>query len=306
MSRIAFILMSAALLTVASRADDAEKIVLRIRVVDAAGEPVPGAAARGFFFDEQVLRERLDGNVAGSTDLDGRVEISGTEDIYVDFQVDAAGYYRSTRRVVVRDPEIRKHGSDQTIRLRKRIDPIAMRVKRSAVAGPSVAGEAYGYDLVAGDFVEPLGRGTINDLALTYVRKQGEGFDWSWALSVRFSNPGDGLIPALLHERESEFRSDHEAPRDGYLSEWNLEQSRSNMNEGPTGNVDPNRMYYFRVRTRTDPNGDVSGGHYGKIYGEFPVITYYLNPQTGSRNVEWDVTRNLFDSLPILERATAP
>ncbi len=303
---MAAVLVAAAVITATQFAKDSETIVLRILVLNEAGEPVPGAAVRGFFFVEQVQKERLDGNVAGITGQDGRVEIDGMEDIYVDVQVDKDGYYRSTRRVVVRDAETRKHGSDQTIRLRKQIDPMAMYVKQLAMASEDAGSEPHGYDLVAGDFVEPLGRGSINDLLITFVHKPGSSFDWSWTHSVTFSNPGDGLIPVQLDEPDSEFKSAYRAPEDGYLGEWSLEMSRTGMNEAATGNTDPNRSYYFRIRTQMDPNGDVSGGLYGKIYGEFPKITYYLNPETGNRNVEWDISRNLLDPLPILNRASAP
>lgn len=311
MSRRALVLMATVLVAVAVItatwfAKFSETIVLRILVVNEAGEPVPDAAVRGFFFVEQVQKERLDGDVAGFTDRDGRVEIDGMEDIYVDFQVDKKGYYRSTRRVVVRDPEIRKHGSDQTIRLRKQIDPIAMYVKQLAMASEDAGSAPHGYDLVVGDFVEPLGRGRINDFLITFVHKPGSSFNWSWTHSVTFSNPDDGLIPVQFDEPDSKFKSAYQAPEDGYLGEWILEMSRTGKNEPTTGNADQKRNYYFRIRTRMVPNGEVTGGLYGKIYGEFPKITYYLNPEAGNRNVEWDTSRNLLDPLPIHNRATAP
>lgn len=307
MRRAGVVLVVAALVGGASELHAAEKVVLRILVEDGHGRPVDGAKVRGSFFDEQVLRGRLDGPVSGITDAEGRVEISGTEDLYVDVRVEREGFYRSTHRVLVRDRALLERTGEHTIRLRRHLDPIALRVKRVVFLVPErFAGEPYGYDLVAGDFVAPVGSGSVTDLELSYDREDGGDFRWSWSFTARFTNPGDGLIPVVFDPRGSELRSDYEAPGDGYRREWALSRSRAGVDEPPTGRDDPNRGYYFRIRTEVDASGAVTGGYYGKIYGEFPKVTYYVNPKRGSRNVEWDVTRNLFGSLPLMERTREP
>ena len=308
MTRAAVVLVLAALIGAASGSCAAERVVLEIIVEDDQGSPVEGAGVRGFFFDEQVLNERQgDGRVSGITDENGRVEISGTEDLYVDVTVERDGYYRSTHRVLVRNRELLEKSGEQKIRLRKQVDPIAMRAKRVLLLVRKLqAGEPYGYDLVAGDFIAPIGKGRVKDLELSYVREDEGDFRWSWSLTIRFAKPGDGLIPVVFEARGSKFRSDYEAPANGYLGEWMLSRSRAGVDEAPTSRDDPNRGYYFRVRTELDASGAVTGGYYGKIYGEFPKVTYYLNPAVGSRNVEWDASRNLFGSLPVMERATSP
>jgi hypothetical protein len=222
-------------------------------------------------------------------------------------RVERDGFYLSTRRVLVRDKELLEKSGEQTVRLRRRVDPIAMRVKRVVfLVREFFAGEPYGYDLVAGDFVAPVGKGSVKDLELSYDREDGGDFRWSWSFNARFTNPGDGLIPVVFDPRGSKFRSDHDAPADGYSGEWALSRSRAGVGEPPTGRDDPNQGYYFRIRTEVDASGAVTGGYYGKIYGEFPKVAYYLNPSSGSRNVEWDVTKNLFGSLLGKERTTEP
>jgi hypothetical protein len=69
---------------------------------------------------------------------------------------------------------------------------------------------------------------------------------------------------------------------------------------------DPNRDYYFRVRTALDPNGDVKSALYGKIYGDFMQFTYYLNPTPNSRNIEFDPNQNLLGGLQSFEGVSAP
>lgn len=302
-----FVIFLAVTLALDASAWAESKIELRVLVVDEQGAPVEGAVVRGFFFDEQIVRDRQDGNLVATTGADGHTVISGTEDIYVDVLVTRGGYYTSQRRVVVRDPEIRKNGSDETILLRPVVDPIEMHAKQETFLVRSrFGGEPYGYDLMVGDFVAPLGRGQVNDLLLKYERVDGGTFDWSWKLSVAFANPQDGLIPVEFEDRGSEFRSDYRAPPNGYLNSWMLESARTSMDEPAQGNTNRNRSYYFRIRTRTDASGNVFGGHYGKIYGEFPKASYYVNPSPGDRNVEWDPSKNALSPLPPKQRVLAP
>lgn len=307
MRRAAVAMVLAALIGAASEVRAAERVVLRILVEDDLGSAVEGAEVRGYFFDEQVLRGRLDGAVSGITDTEGRVEISGTEDLYVDVKVERDGFYRSMHRVLVRDRELLEKIGEHRIRLRKKVDPIEMRVKRVVfLAKEFFGGEPYGYDLVAGDFVAPVGKGTVKDLELSYDREDGGNFRWSWSFSARFTNPGDGLVPVIFDPRGSDFRSDYEAPAEGYRGEFTLSRSRSGLGQPATGRDDPNQGYYFRIRTKVDASGAVTGGYYGKIYGEFPVVTYYLNPESGSRNVEWDAPRNVFKALLSKELTREP
>lgn len=92
-----------------------------------------------------------------------------------------------------------------------------MRAKQVVfLAREHMAGEPYVYHLVAGDFAAPIGRGSVADLERSYAREDGGTFQWRWTFKVRFSNPTDGLISVVFDARGSEFRSDYEAPADGY------------------------------------------------------------------------------------------
>ncbi len=69
--------------------------------------------------------------------------------------------------------------------------------------------------------------------------------------------------------------------------------------------MDENRCYTFRIRSRYDEKGNLVEAYYGKVYGDFKfsgdlergVISvrflYYLNPTPLDRNLEWDMKTNL-------------
>ena len=69
---------------------------------------------------------------------------------------------------------------------------------------------------------------------------------------------------------------------------------------------DPNRNYFFRVRTAKDHEGNIVSAHYGKIYGDFMQFTYYLNPTPNDRNIEFDPKQNLLGGLQSFEQVSAP
>jgi len=151
-----------------------------------------------------------------------------------------------------------------------------------------------GYDLEAGDWVEPLGKGHTADFIFVGKLDQRGEQDFDWVLNVSFSNPGDGLqrFEPDSASGGSELRSPYEAPLDGYIAALKLIRSRrAHLRDQTT--FKPDGGYLFRVRTELDAQGRVVKAWYGKIYGDFFDMVYYLNPD-GTRNVEFDPKRNLF------------
>jgi hypothetical protein len=70
--------------------------------------------------------------------------------------------------------------------------------------------------------------------------------------------------------------------------------------------TNPNRNFYFRVRTKLDENGNVVSARYGKIYGDLAQFTYYFNPTLNDQNVEFNPKQNLLSGLQPLDEVSAP
>lgn len=165
---------------------------LPILVEDDLGEPVGGASVRSLLYNEQARGEALSRNVVGFTAGDGRIDISVLEGLSSDFSVEKNGYYQTLHRVSLRDRDRNESKDVEVIRLRKRVDPVAMYVKRVLFLVRGLErGEKYGYDFVRGDFVSPIGEGVTKDIELSYVREFIDNQNWRWALDVRFANPTD-------------------------------------------------------------------------------------------------------------------
>ncbi len=281
---------------------------LSVLIQDDRGKPVTVASVRGLFYDESMHDAASRKKVIGHTDHDGQVVIDILKGAYIDVSVEKDGYYPTLHPIVPLNRERQEAMDVEHIRLREQVDPIAMYAKRVIFLVQGLeAGEKYGYDFVRGDFVSPVGDGVTTDIELSYLREFESPQKYHWSFGIKFVNPTDGLIPQVFDSQGSEFRSDYEAPPDGYRAKWTRSKSRGIASEPPGITPNPNQDgFYFRVRTEVDDVGTVVGGHYGKFYGSFPKAVYYLNPDPGNRNVEYDVSQNLFGTLPILERAAYP
>ena len=183
-----------------------------------------------------------------------------------------------------------------------------------------------GYDLMAGDWVAPYGKGLTNDFIFTLKRQfTNVNEDFDAMLVVDFSNEGDGIQSVSMKPHTS-LPLPRSASEDGYASQLALRKYQAagkpivvtSQEAGKpledASNEDQN--YFFRVRT-VKKDGKIISALYGKIYGSMKfsiyrvstaeiIFTYYLNPEANSRNMEFNSKSNLFKNLKPLEKVTAP
>ena len=211
-----------------------------------------------------------------------------------------------------------------TIRLQRVEHPIPLSVKN---VRPKVAPETFDgtnavlcYDLVLGDWLPPEGNGEHADLeirtklTIDEVLQVGKYKDWkktffTFSNMVRFPGEGNGCCAEMTSPTAGiKLRV---APEDGYgktiVNRFGVKRKivGPNVNEAEYSDSNPNRCYYFRVRSRFDDKGELVEAYYGKVYGDFNFhgrwdlgfqgvdFLYYLNPKSLDRNLEWDMKTNL-------------
>lgn len=270
-----------------------------ISVVNEAGQPIAGADVEAsYYVTPPPGRTEASESLRGLTDTNGIVRLTQTNtgSVGLGFQASKAGYY-STRAGHqfdrFQDGDMEKWNPHITLALKDIGKPIAMSAKR-VENGPPVFKEPVGYDLTAGDWVAPYGKGVNSDFLFTENHADAKS---GYTLTVSFPHSGDGIQGFTRDWRlgVSGLLSSHEAPIGGYQPKYEQTQM-----------ADPNRIYYFRVRTVLDSQGNILSTHYGKIYGDFMQFAYYLNPTPDDRNVEFDPKQNLLKGLKSFERVDAP
>jgi len=178
--------------------------------------------------------------------------------------------------------------------------------------------QPIGFDLTAGDWVQPFGKGTTSDFIFTMSQTLNGPRDFNVKLLLAFTNEGDGLQVAPQSSWQtqggSRLKFPHNAPQVGYKGNWTttLWHTLTSSNEGASNVMG----YFIRVRTSKNALGEVQSADYGKINGDFCIMgaatlhpgisfTYYFNP-TGTTNLEFDTTKNLLKNLQFLEQVQYP
>jgi hypothetical protein len=276
-----------------------------ITVADEARQPVPDANVKVIFSTFTPKDERVSTNISGQSGSEGVFHASSvyTGDPAMLVRAAKPGFYATSKPYDLGDYySVGRWNPEMRLVLKKIGNPASMYAKRID-SYPPATGKQVGFDLTVGDWAATYGAGQTSDLIFQMQSTRRSPLDYEGTITITFSNQGDGIqeYSAIADESGSELRSPREAPASGYLPKLD----RVNISHPPEPakwDYDPNRQYFFRVRTVLDEQGNVKSALYGKIYGDFMEFTYYLNPTPNDRNVEFDPNHNLLPN----QRVTAP
>ena len=155
---------------------------------------------------------------------------------------------------------------------------------------------SMGFDLMAGDYCPPYGKGEYADIVFRHSYEDyGMKTNYAGTLVhdyVRkrimvFPGKGNGLVfrerPTMLHGRNFT-RDDFTAPADGYQQEAVSAYGREHI--GPI-----HAFFMFRIRSQYDEAGNMTSCHYGCWKGRFSYYLhlygdYFVNPTPMDRNLE--------------------
>lgn len=286
---------------------------LTIKVVDEEGKPVESARVEICFCGGCTDKDIVTGN----TDQDGNFTASGTSiDGVTGGSVNKEGYYYS---VFHHDFHRNTLGTWQpwnkeiNVMIRPKLNPVPMYVRNRNLEIP-YADKEIGFDLIKYDWVVPYGQGTVSDFIFHLKRVYKNSLDFETTLTITFPSKHDG-IQELTVDRGgdfgvgSEFRLPRFAPESGYQQK--MVKQLSTKSPDFLALKDSYKAFFFRVRSEVDEQGNLKRAMYGKIIKDiipYPSdsktvrfrFTYYLNPDY-TRNLEYDIDRNLFSPLPSRE-----
>jgi hypothetical protein len=293
-----------------------------VRVVDENEQPIANANVWFTFKDRLTWKDQ---NVRGLTDANGQFTAEGGCDAAgIAGEVTKDGYYMGGTPVLkFNGVDANNHrqpwNETYTVILRPIGKPVALYAKKVDVEIPALD-KPCGYDLEAGDWVMPYGKGMKADFIFTLHQERRGLQDYDILGELTFKNPQDGLldVPELDVGKNSAFRWERQAPESGYETKFQLQNSWHG-DKGITRSFKfKDRVwegYFFRIRT-VEQNGQIVSARYGKIKGGieiFPhdpnpkiVFTYYYNPNPLDRNLEWDMKKDLFGGLTDMEMPREP
>jgi hypothetical protein len=300
--------------------DRLPKAMLSVKVTGEDGLPIRDADVEISF-----PYFRWDGpeiaNTKGKSDGNGVFAASATSENSVSYGAVLDGYYKSRGEYKYpldahRAGRWEPWNPNIELILKRIINPVPMYARKLRIEMP-LADASLGFDLVESDWVAPHGRGKVVDFVFHLSRRFESWKDYYAEVKLAFSNEGDGIqaIPSLV-QSGSELKLPRLAPKEGYLGEITTAIGRApstlGRDDGKSG-----RSYFFRVRTVRDEKREIISALYGKIDGDIRVdvinsktalllFNYYLNPESKSRNMEFDPKRNLFGELKSTEQVSNP
>jgi hypothetical protein len=178
--------------------------------------------------------------------------------------------------------------------------------------------EAVGYDLLVGDWVNPLGKGEVADLffkASTVELEEGEAFP-GVQYTVFTKGKGNGLIQVVdafgdLPYEIKNLKLGQKAPLEGYEPRLDFVHALGKGADKMKGNLkdtawdginltDKADGYWIRIRSKFDPNtGKATSAFYGKITSPIRVrpgrdgklyvsFDYQISSEPNNCSVVWD------------------
>jgi hypothetical protein len=292
------------------------KVRITAKVVDEMGNPISGALVKFVFGESHDAKAIV--KVEGLTAEGGLFTGEGYSDGSYGASITKEGFYLSGLGAApvseIVDGRWHPWDATYTTTLRPIETPVPLYAKRVQTAVP-VLDQPCGYDLEKGDWVAPHGKGVHPDITFKALRDYKDWFSFTVEAVVTFAQPLDGLVrmKSPTYARNSVFRWERSAPESGYAASHTIRFVNRDPRSGkkPEQTFDMTKEYeqgYF-VRLRTqEQNGRIVAANYGKITGDIGIdprdtktcmilFTYYLNPTSLDRNMEWDPKRNLLPGL---------
>ncbi len=289
-----------------------KRISLTATVTTPDGQPIEGATV--MLALPRLGYGRDDVSVEGLTDKKGRIALSGRSEGMIYVYALKAGYYNShSQRYYWDSPvpgELEASGKmTLTLQLFPIRNPAPFR-KRDFLNFPLPAfGTPFSYDVEAGAWMPPHGRGESADFTFLVQGYYKEYRDFEEEVVLTFRNPGDGIMPTTIFPHHgSDLKYPYLAPETGYSPSFRWYQRNSpNGDRIRIPGSDQNRAYIFRVRSERDAAGNVVRALHGVIHGELVVggnptggrwinFISIANPDR-TRNLEFDLNK-VFRSRP--------
>lgn len=299
-----------------------------IEVTDIEGKVLPDVLVGGTYYEKFANTQGFGSaemkSSTARTNYYGLAALSNeTESSFVHFGIrEAPGYYKHFSQ------EYRYTSQSKGVwqpdnpliqfKLKPIKNPIPLYAKRAIIKLP-LENTWLGYDFEKADLVSPHGKGVITDVEFYLLSRYARREDQESKLKIRFPHLMDGLLQMEIDalNKGSELIMPYHAPENGYLQELEKTKFVNPKELMLHTNVSDRNFYFLRVRSKIDANKNLVSANYVKIHNDFRYdampahpkvvyITYYFNPTPNDRNLEFDMTKNLFSNLKDDEKPLSP
>ena len=262
----------------------AKEISLALNIVDQTQHPIHQAQCVLQFNRADSGKTEV---VTGSTDTDGNftAKVNTLESLYI--EVSKPGYYQARLYDIPGNQDIR-----QILKLPAKINPTALYVRHHSgntsegLKFPKTS-QWFEYDLKAGDWVQPKGKGIIADVKMRLHCDAKSLSNTYLELEAIEASAGFYVVDEIISY--SELKLPHAAPESNYVKTLVI-------NGADWENY---RGIFVRSRVQLDKDSKITSANYGKIQGRITLnrqgvigFTHYFNGTPNDRNLEFDPSKN--------------
>ncbi len=269
---------------------------IQVRVVDDRGCPVDQASV-----GLGVTGSGKEGVARGQTDTNGffRARLRMVGSLYL--RVEKPGHYRTAGELWRGPVEGEKVPPTNlcTVVLKRVLGPVPMIKREVSLILPAMDAPC-GFDLQAGDWVAPRGKGTVADCWILGWKNVTDAVNWDLRCQIGFTN-ANGVVGFRAPGRaslvlKSDLIQPQTAPAEGYARFYEFKHS-FHTGQGSSESAGADDHLVFRVRAETNEEGRVVSALAGWIEGAprldgrntetmWMGFTYHLNPDPASRSLE--------------------
>lgn len=267
-----------------------------LHVVDSIGNPVSDAQVIAWFWTGDEKNRKVD----ALTDKNGFVELEENNMSYMGFTINKPSFYDTVWDYwfyvrgydCVEDGRWIPWNPVLEVVLKEVRLPLQLPQKKAEISFP--ANTRVGFDFIVGDLVEPYGKGKTNDAVFHVSGVAINGKEFHYTNTLSFVD-GSGIV-SHAPDSFSILKSDYVAPENGYTLGTTFRYDYDGTHAGSDDTSQRDRILYFKVRGNRE-----QGARYGKIVGgvvgglAYPdtdtaglVFSYFLNPNDGDRNLEYE------------------
>ena len=265
-----------------ARARKSGALVLEnLRVVDQDGVPVHNARVwcgvqTGLGMNDFVV-------VSGATDTNGEYCIRAKCTKTINCRIRKHGYYACETNFVygtkgvseeISNGRWQPYGGMHVIRLMKMVNPVQMTgwTRRRDFKVPQY-GDWIGFDLERGDYTEPHGVGTNDDIRLRFFLEDKAIDDYRMTMEVSFTNSPFAGAYKFNRRLESEFQGEYLAATNAiYASYLKFYYERSPGRPAVKHMLTESEGLVFRIRAEVGEDGNLKSARYGKILGPWKFV----------------------------------
>ena len=262
----------------------AKEISLALNIVDQTQHPIPQAQCVLQFNRADSGKTEV---VTGSTDTDGNftAKVNTLESLYI--EVSKPGYYQARLYDIPGNQDIR-----QILKLPAKINPTALYVRHHSgnisegLKFPKTS-QWFEYDLKAGDWVQPKGKGIVADVKMRLNCDAKSLSNTYLELEAIEASAGFHIVDEIISY--SELKLPHQASESNYVKTLVI-------NGADWENF---RGIFIRSRVQLDKDSKITSANYGKIQGRITLnrqgvigFTHYFNGTPNDRNLEFDPSKN--------------